>query len=235
MLRTNLATRPFYNDRAVKAVIGGLGLVAIVLTVFNATEVLRLQGQTRDARDTISRNDAQSSELRDKAAGIRRAIDASKLQAVQAAAREANALIDRRTFSWTELLNHFQSTLPADVRIGGVLPQIDAEGRRVVQITVFSRRIEEIETFMDALEKTGAFSGVLPRTDRPEDDGTIKTELQAYYTPVAERSAAASPEMAPGQAGTAPAASDTSKDTSNGNASAGPVVATKPAAKGERR
>ncbi len=210
MLRTNLATRPFYNDRAVKSVIGALGAVALALMLFNATEVLRLQGLTRDARDTISRNDAQSGELRAKVAGIRRAIDTSKLQAVQAAAREANALIDRRTFSWTELLNHFQSTLPADVRIGGVLPQLDAEGRRVVQITVFSRRIEDLETFMDALEKTGAFSGVLPRTDRPEDDGTIKSELQAYYTPVADRPTA-----------DAPAASESGKDAPRSEAGAG--------------
>ena len=90
---------------------------------------------------------------------------------MQVAAREANALIDRRTFSWTELLNQFQSTLPPDVRIAGVQPQIDDEGRRLVQISVFSRRIEDLEEFMDALEKTGAFSGVLPRSDQPDEVG----------------------------------------------------------------
>ncbi len=92
-------------------------------------------------------------------------------------------MIDRRTFSWTELLNQFQSTLPPDVRIGGVRPQIDADGRRLVQISVFSRRIEDVEAFMDALEKTGVFSGVLPRSDQPDESGTIRTELQAYYNP----------------------------------------------------
>jgi hypothetical protein len=184
MLRTNLSTRPFYNERGVRAGIGALVVLAIGLSVFNAVEILRLQGQSRDSRETIARNEAQAVEMREKARVIRQSIDRTKLGAVQVAAQEANALIDRRTFSWTELLNQFERTLPADVRIGGVTPQFDDDGRRLVQITVFSRRIEDVETFMDALEKTGVFSGVLPRSDRPDEEaGTIQTELQAYYHP----------------------------------------------------
>jgi hypothetical protein len=185
MLRTNLSTRPFYNERGVRAGLGALAALALGLTVFNAYEVIRLQGQSRDSRQTIAQNDAQALEMRDKARVIRQSIDRGRLDAVQVAAREANALIDRRTFSWTELLNQFQSTLPPDVRIGGVVPQVDEDGRRLVQVTVFSRRVEDVEEFMDALEKTGVFAGVLPRSDQPEESGTLRTELQAYYTPQA--------------------------------------------------
>ena len=195
MLHTNLSTRPFYNDRAVKALLSVLALLTLGLTLFNAAEILQLQGQSRDARETIARNDIQVKELRAKAVEVRRAVDATKLTAVQTAAREANALIDRRTFSWTELLNHFQSTLPPDVRIAGVMQQIDNDGRRRVQISVFSRRLEDLEVFMDALEKTGAFSGVLPRSDHIAEDGVMRSELEAYYTPSAVRAAEApSPE-----------------------------------------
>ena len=196
MLRTNLSTRPFYNERAVRTGLGALAALAIGLTLFNAYEVMRLQGQSRDSRLTIAQNDAQALEMRDKAQVIRRSIDKEKLATVQTAASEANALIDRRTFSWTELLNYFQATLPADVRIGGVIPQSDNQGRRLVQISVFSRRIEDLEQFMDALEKTGAFSGVLSRNDQPDDDG-LRSEVQAYYSPAT--------------AAVAPAASDSGK------------------------
>lgn len=216
MLRTNLSTRPFYNDRGVKALIGGLAAIAVGLTLFNGVEILRLQGQTSDARATMERNDQQAVELRAKAAEIRRAIDAKQLEAVQTAAREANALIDRRTFSWTELLNQFQATLPPDVRIAGVSPTLDSSGRMLVQISVFSRRVEDLEAFMDALEKTRAFSGVLPRSDAPQEDGTIQSQLQAYYTPVVD--AAAVPR---------PAASESDK-ASAGNATAGNVSAGAP-------
>ncbi|MEP6782670.1 MAG: hypothetical protein ABI983_03310 [Acidobacteriota bacterium] len=183
MVRTNLSTRPFYNERAVRTGLGAIAALAIGLTLFNAIEIIQLQGQSRDARQTIAQNDAQARDLRGKAATIRQDIDRAKLDAVQVAAREANALIDRRTFSWTELLNQFQSTLPPEVRIAGVMPQIDSEGRRLVQVTVFERRIEDLETFMDALEKTGAFSGVLSRSDHPNNEGTIQSDIQAYYSP----------------------------------------------------
>jgi len=184
MLRTNLSTRPFYNLRAVRVLLGALAALAVGLTLFNAFEILRLQGQSRDSRETIAQNDANARALRDKAAVVRRAIDRVKLGAVQAAATEANSLIDRRTFSWTELLNLFQSTLPPDVRIAGVVPQIDNDGRRLVQVSVYSRRAEDLSEFIDALEKTGAFSGVLSRSDSPEESGVLRSELQAYYTPV---------------------------------------------------
>ncbi len=211
MLRTNLSTRPFYNERGVRTGLGALAALAIGLTLFNAYEIMRLQGQSRDARQTIAQNDAQAIRMRDQAQVIRRSIDKEKLALVQAAAGEANALIDRRTFSWTELLNQFQATLPPDVRIAGVMPQSDNEGRRLVQISVFSRRIEDLEQFMDALEKTGAFSGVLPRTDQPDESGTLRSEVQAYYSPAT--------------AAAAPAASDPGKgkpsNESPGNVSAG--------------
>jgi hypothetical protein len=200
MLRTNLSTRPFYNEHAVRTALGALAALAIGLTLFNAYEILRLQGQSRDARQAIAQNDAQSRDMRDKAQVIRRSIDRAKLDAVQAAAHEANSLIDRRTFSWTELLNQFQATLPADVRIAGVMPQADNEGRRLVQISVFSRRIEDLEEFMDALEKTGAFSGVLPRSDQPDESGTIRTELQAYYAPVVDAASQPNPTSESGKA-----------------------------------
>lgn len=207
MLRTNLSTRPFYNERGVRAGLGALAALALGLTVFNAYEIVRLQGQSRDARETIARNDAQALEMRDKARVIRQSIDRTRLDTVQVAAREANALIDRRTFSWTELLNYFQSTLPADVRIGGVVPQVDEDGRRLVHVTVFSRRIEDVEAFMDALEKTGVFADVLPRSDQPEDSGTLRTELQAYYTPAASRPAPTS------ESGTRPPGNGTAPGT----------------------
>jgi len=183
MLRNNLATRPFYNERGVRTGLGALAALALGLTLFNAYEIIRLQGQSRDARQMIAQNNAQAIQMRDKAQVIRRSIDKEKLAIVQAAAGEANALIDRRTFSWTELLNEFQATLPADVRIAGVMPQSDNQGRRLVQISVVSKRIEDLEEFMAALEKTGAFSGVLSRNDQPDEDGTLQSDIQAYYSP----------------------------------------------------
>lgn len=182
MLHTNLSTRPFYNDRAVRAAIGAVALVALGLTIFNAVQAWRLQSRNRELGQSVQQNELQARELRQKAQVIRQALNKEQLEWVQSAAREANELIDRRAFSWTQLLNQFQITLPADVRIAAVQPQIDPDGRMLVAVTVFSRRVEDLDAFIDALEQTGAFTGVLSRQDNAEEDGTLRSVLQGYYS-----------------------------------------------------
>jgi hypothetical protein len=193
MLRTNLSTRPFYNDRAVRSALALLALVALGLTAFNAIEILRLERAGREARQTVSQNVTQAREMREKARVIRQSINQSALQAVQVSARDANALIDRRAFSWTALLNYFQATLPPDVRIASVTPQVDDDGRMLVAIQVFARRAEDLSEFVDALETTGAFSDVLPRQSSVEEDGTWRASIQGYYSLPAAGAAVSAP------------------------------------------
>jgi hypothetical protein len=200
MLRTNLSTRPFYNDRAVRTVLAAFALTALGLTFFNAIEILRLERAGREARQTVARNNEQARDMRQKAQVIRQSINQAALQAVQASARDANALIDRRAFSWTALLNYFQATLPPDVRIGSVTPQVDDDGRMMVAIVVFARRAEDLSEFADALETTGAFSDVLPRQLSVEEDGSLRAQVQGYYAGPAAGAAANSPGASTGQA-----------------------------------
>jgi Tfp pilus assembly protein PilN len=181
MLRSNLATRPFYNERGVRAGLAALALIAIGLTVFNAIEILRLESVGREARQAVAQNAAQAREIREKARAIRQSINQVQLAAVQTATSEANVLIDRRAFSWTALLNQFQLTLPADVRITGVRPDIDNDGRMLVEIAVFARRVDDLSEFIEALESTGHFTEVLSRTQNVEEDGSWRADLQGYY------------------------------------------------------
>jgi hypothetical protein len=189
MLRTNLSTRPFYNDRAVRTALAVLALIALGLTIFNAIEILRLESAGRDARQTVAQNAAQARDLREKARVVRQSINQTALQAVQVSARDANALIDRRSFSWTALLNYFQATLPPDVRVTRITPQVDEDGRMLVAIQVLARRPEDLAEFAEALETTGAFADVLPRQTSVEEDGTLRADLQGYYAPPAPAAA----------------------------------------------
>jgi hypothetical protein len=193
MLRGNLSTRPFYNERAVRMLLAGLAIVAAGLAVFNVVEIMRLERAGRDARQTVAENAAQGRDLRAKAQVIRQSINQAQLESVRASARDANALIDRRTFSWTALLNYFQATLPADVRVASVSPQIDDDGRMLVSVTLFARRVDDLSEFMDALETTGAFADVLSRQIGTEEDGTIRADVQGYYSGPAKAGAQAVP------------------------------------------
>jgi hypothetical protein len=194
MLRTNLSPRPFYNERAVRlGITVAFGLIA-ALTVFNGAQVMTLGARNNELAARAEAAEGRARQLRGEAAAVRKTLDQGDISVVQAAAREANLLIERRAFSWTDLFNRFEDTLPDDVRIAAVQPQVDQEGRMLVAVTVISRRTEDLDDFIEQLEKTGAFRGLLPRQEAVQDDGTTRSVIQGYYGPQDAAPAVAVPD-----------------------------------------
>jgi hypothetical protein len=218
MLRTNLSTRPFYNARAVRFGLGAVVVLAGVLTAFNAGRIYTLNARNSEFASRAQAAEARAADLREQARKTRQTLNKEEVDVVQAASREANLLIERRAFSWTDLFNRIEETLPADVRIAAVQPQVDEEGRMLVAMTAIARRFEDLNTFVDRLEETGTFRDVLSRNQETEQqDGMLRAVIQGYYEPVNRR-----------PAGGAPPSSDSSKSgpgNTSGNAPpAGPTA-----------
>lgn len=178
-MRTNLATRPFYNVRAVHAALALAALVVALVTAFNVVEIVRLSGSQRTLGAKAQAAEAEAQRLRIEAQQIRTRIDPKELEIVAEAAREANAIIDQRTFSWTSLMAHLEATLPADVRITEITPR---PADRRVTINAESRSVEDLEEFILGLEQTGAFHDVLATNEQATMDDTIAAVIEARYT-----------------------------------------------------
>lgn len=194
MIRTNLATRPFYNERAVHAVLALAAIAVIALTAFNAWRIVTLTRDQRELNAAIAAADTRATELRASAAQIRRGLNPQELKAVSTSALEANTIIDRRLFSWTELFNLLETTLPDDARITSVRPQIDRHGGVELSMTVMGRQPEDIEQFVENLEAARAFSQVLVTEETVNNDGLVQTNIQGRYEPA---KAAPHPEAKP--------------------------------------
>lgn len=190
MLRTNLATRPFYNDRPIRIGIALATVTVALFTLYNGARVLTLNQQNRELVAQADAAEARTRELRGRAESLRKALAQADVTVVQAAAREANLLIAQRAFSWTDLFNRFEETLPANVRIANVQPQQDDQGRMLVAVTVQSRRVEDLDEFIERLEQTGAFRGVLSRQESVDESGALLSVIQGYYTPAGVASSA---------------------------------------------
>ena len=182
MLRTNLSTRPFYNERIIHLLIALAGMIILGITVFNAVRVVDLSRQNTDLSTRVGRDRTEGDRLRREAVGIRKGIDPKELTVVAAAAREANTLIDQRTFSWTAFFNHLEATLPPDVMLVSVRPSIDRGATRVSMV-VLGRTPEDIDEFIEKLEATGAFEKILPRQMDKTDEGLNRAVLDSVYTP----------------------------------------------------
>jgi Tfp pilus assembly protein PilN len=182
MLRTNLSTRPFYNERAVHLLLGLAGLIVLALTVLNVIEVVRLSRQNTVLSGRIREDRSAATDLTRKARETRQGINQDELKVIVAAAREANALIDSRTFSWTALFNQLEATLPPEVMLASVRPTIDDGVTRITMI-VLGRRTADLDEFMEKLEATGAFENVLPRQQNVNDEGLTQATIEAVYVP----------------------------------------------------
>ncbi len=182
MLRTNLSSRPFYNERLTSFVIAVVGVIAIAVVVVSVQQILSLSGTRTALRDEIARDNAAAARADMESVALQKTINAKTLKGLALSTQQANALIDERTFSWTVFFGLIEKTLPNDVRVVSVTPVIDKNGV-LVMMSVVSKRPDDLSTFIEGLQGTGAFYDVLPRQEDSTEDGMRRATLEARYLP----------------------------------------------------
>jgi Tfp pilus assembly protein PilN len=184
VIRTNLSTRPFYNERAVHAVAAIVTLLVLAAAAWEGVRVLRLSRYKTELNTAIHKHRAETELHGREAAQIRQGLNQKQLAIVSGQAREANQLIEQRTFSWTELFNLLEATLPDDVMLTSVRPEFK-DGITQINLDIQGRSNEDIQAFWDRLEKTGAFHDVQWSTVNVEgDNGLDRMQMRAVYTGV---------------------------------------------------
>jgi Tfp pilus assembly protein PilN len=183
VIRANLATRPFYNERAVQLWLLLLALIVAAATVFNVVRAYRYSQTDTALAAQASRDETRAADLRAEAARLRGSVDLQQIELASTEARQANALIDRRTFSWTDLLNQFETTFPDNVRISAVRPAVDDKGGLVLTINVVARSVNDVDELIGNLEATGSFTNPHSVTEHFNPDGMLEAVLESHYVP----------------------------------------------------
>jgi Tfp pilus assembly protein PilN len=181
MLRTNLSTRPFYNVRAVQTLLMLVAAIVVAITLFNVVQFVRLSARERALGADAAAAETEAARLREQAARLHAQIDPKELEVVATAAREANAVIDQRAFSWTELFSQIERTLPENVRITAIQPHVERDGRFIVEINTEGRRVEDVDAFIEALEAQKTFRNVLPPQEQVNEDGLMEAVIRGEY------------------------------------------------------
>jgi hypothetical protein len=198
VLRGNLSSRPFYNERAVQLLLVLAGVIVLALTAFNILQIVSLSRQNTELSARTSTERDEAVRLRQEAAATRSGINQTELKQIAEAVQQANILIDQRTFSWTAFFNHIEETLPPDVMLTEVRPAFK-EDQTVVSMSVLGRRTEDIDEFIEKLEATGAFEDVLPKQQDRTQDGLTRVLITTIYLGHAEpASSSASADAAGG-------------------------------------
>ena len=187
MITTNLSTRPFYNERAVRLLLLLLLVVAVAATAANAERIIRYSRSDTALALDAAHDEARAADLRAEAARLRASVDPRQIALAATEARQANELIDRRTFSWTELFNYFEATLPDDVRIAAVRPKLDPKRGILLTINVVARTVDDVDRFMEELETTGVFVDLLTVEEHFSEQALLEATVETSYAPASRR------------------------------------------------
>ena len=193
----NLATRPFYNDRAVHLVLAVLGLAVAAVLAVGATRLVELSRAHGALTLEAEAAEREAAAVSTQTAGLEREMPRDALASLVVAAEEVNRLIAQRLFSWTAFFNVIERTLPANVMLTAVRPDTDAEGTSV-DLAVIGRTVADIEEFIRRLEATGVLADVLARQGELNDEGMYRAQLRGRLVRLAEAAAGGDAETAAG-------------------------------------
>jgi Tfp pilus assembly protein PilN len=187
VITSNLATRPFYNERVVHLWLAILFVLVVAATAFNVTRVVRYSHSDTELGTQATSDERRAADLRAQAAKLRASVDPKQIEFASTEARQANDLIDRRVFSWTELFNEFEMALPDEVRLSSVRPRRE-RGQLVLTIGVVARSPDDVSTFMDNLEGSGHFAQVGSKVNEFfNQQGQLEATFDTNYTAEGDR------------------------------------------------
>ena len=164
----NLASEPFRRDRPMLV---ASGTCAVLLAgLLGVLIFLMVSGRARVAqtRIEVERMDAQ---LR-KMAAEQAALDATLRQPANAEVLERslllNALLERKSISWTRIFSDLESVMPANVRIISVrLPQVNSRNEVLLDMVVGAKEPAPVIEFFKRLEQSPRFGTIEGHSSLP--------------------------------------------------------------------
>jgi hypothetical protein len=179
MLRINLATRPLYNEHAVRFFVALVLLVGLIGLIGAMVEIVGLSRSYAAFEAAGARDEETARILGVEAVSARES--AIREKALVEASDQANSLIERRVFSWNRFFRLIEESIPADVRLTSVRPDI-ADSEMIVRVGVVGRQVADIGVFIEGLEATGNFLEILVQEEEAVGEGAYRALLVGQYT-----------------------------------------------------
>ena len=137
----------------------------------------------RDRTESVFRVDQADrvrAELMSRTKQINSEMGSDVLDALRVDVREVSDLIDRRVFSWTEFFNLLEESLPEDVTVTELRPDV-VGGAISVSIGILGQDLAGISDFVQSLETFGDFRDVLTQQAELTNEGTYRATIQGRY------------------------------------------------------
>lgn len=185
-LDINLANQPYEDARQFwmrwGTGIGALGLLTLILLVLATTGYVN----ARRDRQAISQKRALIAERDQIRTQAQQFLNRPENRTTRDDSQFLNQLIERKSFSWTKVLESLERVMPARVHVVSISPQLDEDNQLVLKMIVagdsrdraieLARRMEESRRF--------AQTAILRAAHADSQSGdTEQVEIAAIYVP----------------------------------------------------
>lgn len=181
----NLASQPFRNRALPWSIAGVIAVASLLVLVLLVSESSKTNRRTAEVeRET----EAQRQEV----AALERRIDEIKQSLTpeqQETLKAAQALVERKRFSWARLFADLEGALPGSVRVKRItVRDVALHGERTVaelELVVVSKNPADATTMIMEMDRGGIFSAELIEQNLQKERGEAGTEstLRVRYMP----------------------------------------------------
>lgn len=216
--KLNLASQPFRNRTLPWAVAAVITVVSLLALVYTLAEHRRVRAEADVAERQVETLRRERGQLEAQAAEIRQNIPPEQVDALQA----AHALVEDRSFSWSQLFSDLEGALPSSVRLSRInvreVKRYGDQTRADLDLTVVGRTPDNVTGMVEDMRRGGTFFATLLSSNEKSGKGESGFEfvLRVSYVQRARRSGGG--ERGPGEVGArrAPAARDESAAAGGG-------------------
>ena len=181
--RLNLASRPFRNRTlpwTVATVVACVSLIALFLIV---AESRRVGAQADAVERAVVDLRKERTQMQEQAQAVRESVPPEQLKSLEA----AHLLVDRKSFSWSQLFTDLEASLPGDVRVSRItvreVAQRGGQTRAELELSVVGRTPGDVTAMMAQMSRTGSFF-VVPLSENAKQgrgDTGIEWVLRVTY------------------------------------------------------
>lgn len=198
-LDINLASQPYEDARRFWLRWGTALVAAAALTLFLIAATFtgwfnarRDRGQIADLRAQIAERD----QVRQRAQQF---LDRPENRATRDESQFINDLIDRKSFSWTRVLEDLEKVMPARLHLVAIHPELDPDNQLKVKMTVAGESRERAIELARRMEDSRRFSQTYidtESTDTSHPGDAVLVGINAIYVPQTDAVAEPAPASA---------------------------------------
>jgi type IV pilus assembly protein PilN len=176
-IEINLSSRPFVNYRQFYLIAGSLLGLLMIVSFWNFSQYRSSHERRKAFVESLSSDQMKLEAMGKEEENLLRSLQTADTSDFLDRVEYVNQLINRRTFSWTRLLNDLEKLTPPNLQLASIKPQVRGTDL-LIEIVVKGRNTQEMIQFVLNLENSGKFTDVSPMyEDLSKTPGFVGREM----------------------------------------------------------